>query len=76
MINKEITKLSENDKSLIGKYKTVFTAEIIVIVSKDKLGNEYLEWANAVGFAKTPLFEKVEAKEIKRKIEAKLLTKI
>jgi len=76
MAKQETRKLSENDKSLIGKYKTVFTSEIVVIASKDKLGNEYLEWANVVGFAKTPLFEKVEAKEIERKIKAKLLTKI
>jgi hypothetical protein len=76
MTRQEPKKLSQNDKSYIGKYKTVFTSEIVVIASKDKLGNEYLEWANVVGFAKTPLFEKVEAKEIERKIKAKLITKI
>ena len=68
--------LSESDKSLAVKYRTVFDYDVSVIISKDKRGNEILEMGTVVGFGKTPLFEKVEASEIRGKIEAKLIVKL
>jgi hypothetical protein len=76
MAKQETKKLSENEKSLIGKYKTVFDNQIVVIASKDKLGNEHLEMANCVKDFQTPLFEKVTAKEIIIQINTNLITKI
>jgi hypothetical protein len=76
MAKQEIKKLSESDKSFIGKYKTVFDNQIVVIASKDKLGNEYLEMANCVKEFQTPLFEKVTANEIIIQINTNLITKI
>lgn len=76
MTKNETKKLSENDKSLVGKYKTVFDAQITVIASKDKQGNEQLEMANCVEQFKTPLFEPVSASDLKGQIKANLITKI
>jgi predicted Mrr-cat superfamily restriction endonuclease len=76
MAKQETKKLSENDKSLIGKYKTVFDNEVSVIASKDKFGNEFLEIANCVKDFQTPLFEKAEPVEIERQIKDNLITKI
>ena len=75
-IEPNIKKLSEIDKSLIGKYKTCFDVEIVVIASKDKFENEYLEMANCVGQFKTPLFEKVTPSDLEGQIKANLITKI
>ena len=69
-------KLSENDKSLAGKYRTVFDYDISIIISKDKRGNEILEMGTVVGFGKTPLFEKVEARDIVAKLKAELIYKL
>lgn len=72
-----VKKLSDSDKSLAGKYRNVFAYyDISIIISKDKRGNEFLEIGTCVGFGKTPLFDRVEASEIRGKIEAKLIIKI
>ena len=75
-IEPNIKKLSESDKSLIGKYKSCFDVEIVVIASKNKFGNEYLEMANCVGQFKTPLLEKVTPSDLEGQIKANLITKI
>jgi len=72
----ELKKLSANDKSLTGIYKTVFDNSITVIVSKDKLGNEFLEVANCVKDFQTPLFEKVEPEKLRNQIESNLIKKV
>lgn len=76
MAKQETKKLSEIDKSLVGKYNTVFDSEITVILTKDKQGNEQLEMANCVEQFRTPLFEPVTAIDLRGQIKANLITKI
>jgi hypothetical protein len=76
MAKQEPKKLSELDKSFIGKYSTVFDNKIKVQLAKDKLGNEFLEIANCVPEFQTPLFEKVTVEHLKGQIKANLITKI
>lgn len=76
MAKQEPKRLSEKDKELIGKYTTVFNNQIKVQLSKDKLGNEYLEMANCVGQYQTPLFEKVTVEHLRGQLKANLITKI
>jgi hypothetical protein len=72
----ELKKLSQNDKLLTGIYKTVFDNSITVIVSKDKLGNEFLEVANCVKDFQTPLFEKVTSEKLREQIKSNLIKKV
>jgi len=72
----ELKKLSANDKLLTGIYKTVLDNSITVIVSKDKLGNEFLEVANCVKDFQTPLFEKVSPEKLREQINSRLIKKV
>ena len=71
----EPKKLSENDKSYVGKYRTVTGGEISVIIQKTRNESEVLEWANVVEFH-NQTFYTTNAQELQKKINAKLITKI
>ena len=46
----EPKKLSESDKSYIGRYRTVIGGEISVIMQKTRNERELFEWANVHEF--------------------------
>ena len=71
----EPKKLSESDKSYIGRYRTVTGGEISVIMQKTRDESEVLEWANVVEFH-NQVFYPTNPQELQKKINAKLITKL
>jgi hypothetical protein len=68
-------KLSENDKSYIGKYQTVTGAKFDVMMDRYN-GRECLTMANEAPFFSNRAFHLTSAKELQEQIEAKLINKI
>jgi len=71
----EPKKLSINDKSYVGKYRTITGGEISVIMQKMRNESEVLEWANVHEFH-NQVFYPTNPQELQKKIDAKLITKL
>jgi len=71
----EPKKLSENDKSYVGKYRTVTGGEISVMMQNTRNQSEVLEWANVVECHNQTVYP-TNPQELQKKIDAKLITKL
>lgn len=70
------TNISDADRKLCGKYTDKDGKHYMVIASRNTHGKEYLDIAEVVGFAKTPLFEEIKADELMKKIHDKTLNRL
>ena len=68
--------IPDADRKLCGKYTDKDGKQYMVIASRNVRGKEYLDIAGVVGFAKAPLFEEINAEELRKKISEKILTRL
>lgn len=68
-------KLSENDKSYIGKYETLTGTRFDVMMDRYN-GRECLTMANEAPFYRNRAFHLTSAQDLKKQIEDSLITKI